>query len=144
MPATNAVPALPPPTDSPPAPPSPSPGAASPGAAPTGPKAWTAEDWQAVFTVAGPVIRLVVENWRWKVEQDAIAQRAWDDRVLHTLLLLIAFLGGLIVLMAWLTWQGRVSGDALLFLVGAVASWILFATQRYLFEKNEDEQRSFL
>jgi hypothetical protein len=56
----------------------------------------------------------------------------------------MGFLGGIIVLMAVLTWFGKVSGDALLFLVGAVASWVLFATQRYLFEGEEVEQKPLL
>jgi hypothetical protein len=123
----------------------PPPGAStSPPRTPPPAKPWTPEDWEAFLRVAGPIGKYLVESWKWKTDQDAKDREKWDQRVLWTLGILMAFLSGIIVLMAVLTWYGKVSGDALLFLVGAIASWILFATQRYLFEGEEPEQRPLL
>ena len=107
-------------------------------------KPWTEADWEAFLRVAGPLGKYLIDAWKWKTEQEATEREKWDKRVLGTLVLLMGFLGGIIVLMSVLTIYGKVSGDALLFLVGAMASWILFATQRYLFEGEEPEQRPLL
>jgi hypothetical protein len=92
----------------------------------------------------GPIGKYLIDAWKWKTEKEALQREKWNARVLWTLVLLMGFLGGIIVLMSVLTFYGKVSGDALLFLVGAVASWILFATQRYLFEGEEPEQKPLL
>ena len=107
-------------------------------------KQWTKEEIQNLLVVAGPIGKYLVEVWKWKTEQDTIREEKWDKRALQTLALLMGFLGGLIVLMSLLTFWGKVSGDALLFLVGAVASWILFTAQRYLFGGDEQETRPLL
>ena len=110
------------------------------GAAPPPPKppqGWTKKDWEDILTVAGPIGKYLVEAWKWKTERENEQDEKWDRRVQWTLVLLMSFLGGIVLLMSWLTVIGKVSGDALLFLVGAVASWILFATQRYLFGENQ-------
>jgi hypothetical protein len=51
----------------------------------------------------------------------------------HTLYALIAFLGGVILFMGFLTYSGRVSGDALLFLVGTVTGYVIVLIQRLIF-----------
>ena len=56
----------------------------------------------------------------------------------------MGFLGAIVLGMSYLTFYGKVSGEALLFLVGAVASWILFTVQRHLFESEPEEDDSFL
>jgi hypothetical protein len=107
-------------------------------------KPWTKEDLQNLLNAVGPIGKYLVDAWKWKTEQDAIQGEKWDKRALETLVLLMGFLGGLIILMSLLTIWGKVSGDALLFLVGAVASWILFAAQRYLFGGDEQETKPLL
>jgi hypothetical protein len=107
---------------------------------PKPPQGWTRKDWEEFLTVAGPIGRYLVDAWKWKTERENEQSDKWDQRVFRTLVLLMGFLGGIVLLMSWLTVTGKVSGDALLFLVGAVASWILFATQRYLFGDNEGSE----
>jgi hypothetical protein len=133
--------AIPPPAGAgPPAPLSKPP--VSPAAAPK--KEWSEADWEAFLRVAGPIGKYLVEAWKWKAAQDAVQEEQWDQRAFWTLVLLMGFLGSIIVLMSVLVVYGKVSGDALLFLVGAVASWILFASQRYLFESEEEDQKPLL
>lgn len=69
-----------------------------------------------------------------QAEREAKAEAAKRKHSLTVLVLLISFLGLIVLFMGLLTFWGKVSGDALLFLVGAVASWILFTVQRHLFE----------
>ena len=63
---------------------------------------------------------------------------------LTVLVVLILFLGLIVLFMGLLTYWGKVSGDALLFLVGAVASWVLFTVQRHLFESEPEEEEESL
>ena len=93
-----------------------------------------------MLTVAGPIGKYLIEAWKWKTERENEQGEKWDRRVFETLVLLMGFLGGIVLLMSWLTVIGKVSGDALLFLVGAVASWVLFATQRFLFGNGEGSE----
>lgn len=51
----------------------------------------------------------------------------------NTLYALIGFLGAVIAFMSILTYLGRVSGDALLFLVGTVTGYIIILIQRLIF-----------
>ncbi|SRR6266571_1535412 len=60
----------------------------------------------------------------------ATAQAKADWRVLGIFLGFLAFVVGLMV---WLTLNGRVSGDALLFLVGTISGYVLVIVQRHLF-----------
>jgi len=112
-------------------------GEGQPNAPPKLPQGWSPKDWEQFLSAAGPIGKYLVEAWKWKTERENEQSEKWDRRVSWTLALLMGFLGGIILLMSWLTVIGKVSGDALLFLVGAVASWILFATQRFLFRNGE-------
>ncbi len=60
--------------------------------------------------------------------ETAMAKADW--RVLGIFLGFLAFVVGLMV---WLTLNGRVSGDALLFLVGTISGYVLVIVQRHLF-----------
>lgn len=117
----------------------------SDGPNPKPPQSWSGKDWEDFLKVAGPIGKYLVDAWKWKTEKEAEQGEKWDRRVQWTLVLLMGFLGGIVLLMSWLVVIGKVSGDALLFLVGAVASWILFATQRFLFGGGEsNEERPLL
>jgi hypothetical protein len=56
-----------------------------------------------------------------------------DWWVLAIFLTFLAFVVGLVV---WLTLAGRVSGDALLFLVGTISGYVLVIVQRHLFPES--------
>src|SRR5438876_7622619 len=49
------------------------------------------------------------------------------------LAIFLGFLAFVVGLMVWLTLVGRVSGDALLFLVGTISGYVLVIVQRHLF-----------
>lgn len=51
----------------------------------------------------------------------------------HVLITLVVFLGAIIFFMSYLTLSGRVSGDALLFLVGTVTGYLIIFIQRLIF-----------
>ena len=107
-------------------------------------KQWTPEQIVALLQIVGLGVRYLGDLW-WKDRQEA--SRTEGLRRQHgfrTILVLMGFLGGIVLLMAYMTARGYVSGDALLFLVGAVASWILFAVQRHLFEASQDRDRPLL
>jgi len=63
-------------------------------------------------------------------------ERAQSESSWKVLALMMTFLGVVIALVAWLTYSGKVSGDALLFLVGTAAGYILAIVQRHLFPDN--------
>jgi uncharacterized membrane-anchored protein len=90
----------------------------------------------------GPVGKYLVETWKWKAQQDAELEAGRNRHAFHVMGLLLGFLSAVIALMAWLTYTGRVSGDALLFLVGTVSGVTLVMIQRYLFEAEPEESPS--
>jgi uncharacterized membrane-anchored protein len=104
----------------------------------------TPEDWARLVETFGPVGKWLGEQWRWKVEKDTEANALANKHALHVMIGLMGFLGGVIALMALLTYEGKVSGDALLFLVGTVSGVILVMIQRYLFEAEPEESSSIL
>ncbi len=63
--------------------------------------------------------------------ETAMAKADW--RVLAIFLGFLAFVVGLMV---WLTLGARVSGDALLFLVGTISGYVLVIVQRHLFPES--------
>jgi hypothetical protein len=87
------------------------------------------------------LLRGVRDFVKWNKEEDARREAAIRRHSLVVLGILIGFMATLIAGMSLLVYWGKVSGDALLFLVGTVSGWILFTAQRYLFrsEASEDE-----
>lgn len=79
-----------------------------------------------------------------EAERKAKRQAGLRKHSLTVLVVLIVFLGLIILFMGLLTIWGKVSGDALLFIVGAVASWVLFTVQRHLFETEPDDESDSL
>lgn len=122
----------------------PPPGPPGGGGPRTGNKPLSPEDWAKLVEVFGPVGKYLVESWRWKVEQDAKIEVVRTRHAFHVMGMLMGFLGGVIALMAWLTYTGRVSGDALLFLVGTVSGVTLVMIQRYLFEAEPADDSGIL
>jgi hypothetical protein len=94
---------------------------------------WTAGDWLSLFEKLIPFadryLKLKEGELQHERELESVqARSAW-----RVLAILMAFLGAVIALMSWLTFSGKVSGDALLFLVGTAAGYILALVQRQLF-----------
>ena len=55
---------------------------------------------------------------------------------------MLAFLLGIVALMATLTWVGKVSGDALLFLAGTITGYIVIMVQNLTHPLFEEEPTS--
>jgi len=68
-----------------------------------------------------------------KQNHEQAIERVQAESGWKVLAIMMAFLAGVIAVMSWLTFSGRVSGDALLFLVGTVAGYMLAIVQRHLF-----------
>lgn len=94
---------------------------------------WTASDWLNLIDRLGPY----ADRWLRLEEQKLLHERALEaaqSRSAWRILgILMAFLLAVIAAMSWLTYEGKVSGDALLFLVGTTAGYILALAQRHLF-----------
>ncbi len=60
----------------------------------------------------------------------------------HVLFTLVLFLGAVIAFMSYLTLTGRVSGDALLFLVGTVTGYVIVFIQRLIFGTGSNSEAS--
>jgi uncharacterized membrane-anchored protein len=100
----------------------------------------TPDDWASLVDTFGPVGKWLGEQWRWKVERDAEETREGNKHTFRLILSLMIFLGALVALVSLLTYYGKVSGDALLFLVGTVSGVVLAIIQRYLFEAEPEEE----
>ena len=68
-----------------------------------------------------------------KQRHEQALEQAQSESSWKVLAILIIFLGVIIAVMSWLTFADKVSGDALLFLVGTVAGYVLAIVQRHLF-----------
>jgi len=103
----------------------------------TPPRPWTPEEIQSFVGVLATAaerlgdkyIAFSREKWLHEVAMENATSKA-DWKVLAILML---FLGVVIALMVGLVLAGRVSGDALLFLVGTVSGYIFALVQRHLF-----------
>ncbi len=89
-------------------------------------------------------LRGVRDVLKWSRERDIEQEEKRRNHSFKVLVTLMGFLGAIVLGMSLLVYYGKVSGDALLFLVGAVASWILFTVQRHLFESEPDEEEGGL
>jgi hypothetical protein len=117
----------------------------NPGGGPPPPnRPLTPNDWEQLVDTFGPVGKWLGEQWRWKVEKDVEETQRTNKHTFRVIVSLMGFLAGIIVLMAALTYYGRVSGDALLFLVGTVSGVVLVMIQRYLFEAEPEDSSSIL
>ncbi|MDE1868218.1 MAG: hypothetical protein KGI08_10985 [Thaumarchaeota archaeon] len=94
---------------------------------------WTPENINTVFQgLLGLAEKyLLFRDNNAKHEADIIKATSKHDR--RIIFSLLAFLGSVIMVMAWLTWSGKVSGDALLFAVGLTIGYIFALIQRFLF-----------
>lgn len=131
---------VPPPPGEPPN--EPPPGFAGPPPPPGGPRL-TPDDVVRLILALGPAGKYIIESLKWKVQQDTDRERARARHSSTIIGTLFTFLGAVIGLMTWLTYAGKVSGDALLFLVGTVSGATLIMIQRHLFETEPEDSGVF-
>lgn len=108
---------------------------------------WTPELVEKLLNVLSPWVNLP-DKWMGYKQKEAEtkikhlqAESEADDKYIqatakhnrNTLYALIMFLGGVIFFMGILTYFGRISGDALLFLVGTVTGYVIIIIQRLIF-----------
>ncbi|MGD0070142.1 MAG: hypothetical protein ABSB71_01090 [Candidatus Bathyarchaeia archaeon] len=105
-------------------------------------KGWTSEDWKNMIDAVAPLIQ---EWFQLQKEKEASYERRINSLSKHNRRLsisLITFLLVVVGLMSVLTIYGKVSGDALLFLVGTVTGYVVIMIQNLtqpLFESKEED-----
>jgi hypothetical protein len=102
-------------------------------------KQFTIDDWAQLIQMGEPVLKFLADKWEAYEKRGYEADERSQRHTIRVLGVLMGFLGGIIVLVAWLTYEGKVSGDALLFLIGTVAGVILSMVQRHLFSVGPEE-----
>jgi hypothetical protein len=91
------------------------------------------------------LLRGIRDYSKWEREKAISQEQARQKHSFRVLMVLMLFLGSILIGVSALVYYGKVSGDALLFLIGTVTSWILYTVQRHLFESEpEEKNESFL
>jgi predicted RNA-binding Zn-ribbon protein involved in translation (DUF1610 family) len=91
---------------------------------------WTPEQVESLIKLVDTLASKYITYREKEADAD---QRALNTATRHSIILtviLATFLGIIVALMSDLTYLGRVSGDALLFLVGTITGYILIFIQR--------------
>ena len=94
---------------------------------------WTASDWMNFFDKLIPFADRFLKLKEGELQHERAMDASYARSAWFVLGILMAFLAAVIALMSWLTFSGKVSGDALLFLVGTAAGYVLALVQRQLF-----------
>jgi hypothetical protein len=92
-------------------------------------RGWTPEDWKTLVEAVQPLLQMWIE---YQKNKDASSERKLNSLSQHNRRLsisLIIFLIAVVGLMSGLTLFGKVSGDALLFLVGTVTGYVVIMIQ---------------
>jgi hypothetical protein len=105
-------------------------------------RGWTRDDYESLLRLA---MELLGKNLADKIltykKDDAESRRRYFESVSthnrRMIYVLIGFLIGVVGFMSYLTWYGKVSGDALLFLVGTITGYIILSVQRLVFPSEE-------
>lgn len=94
---------------------------------------WTPETIRAVLESLAPFADkfLLFKNQESTQDNRFVESTSKHDRRVITILLI--FLGSVIMGMIWLTWVGKVSGDALLFAVGLIIGYVFALITRFIF-----------
>jgi len=106
------------------------------------PTGWTPEDVEALIRLGMEFLGTnLADKYLTYKKNDAEARRHYFESVSthnrRMIYLLIAFLTGIVAFMSFLSWYGKVSGDALLFLVGTITGYIIISVQRLVFPSEE-------
>jgi hypothetical protein len=94
---------------------------------------WTATDWLALIDKLVPFVDRYLALEEKKLAHERALEQAAAKSSWNVLAVLMTFLAVVVALMTWLTFAGKVSGDALLFLVGTAVGSILALVYRQLF-----------
>ena len=100
---------------------------------PDKPSPWTPEMVQAILSGVAPLADRYIALKEKEFQHMVALERATSKAAWWVLLILMAFLAVVIALMVALVLVDRVSGDALLFLVGTVSGYVFAIVQRHLF-----------
>ena len=100
---------------------------------PDKPSPWTPEMVRAIIDGLRPLGERWMALQERRYEHELNLERATSKAAWWVLAILMVFLSVVISLMVGLVLVGKVSGDALLFLVGTVSGYILAMVQRHLF-----------
>jgi hypothetical protein len=103
------------------------------GPAASTPTPQTRPDWASLLVSLLPFVDRYLKLQEGKQNHEQAIERVQAESGWRVLAIMMAFLAGVIAVMSWLTFAGKVSGDALLFLVGTVAGYMLAIVQRQLF-----------
>jgi hypothetical protein len=103
---------------------------------------WTPKDVEALFRLGIEAFGTnLADKYLTFKKNDAEARRHYFESVSthnrRMIYVLIVFLIGVVGFMSFLTWFEKVSGDALLFLVGTVTGYIILSVQRLVFPSEE-------
>jgi hypothetical protein len=103
---------------------------------------WTPKDVEALIRLGMEFLGTnLADKYLTYKKNDAEAKRHYFESVSthnrRMICLLIAFLTGIVAFMSFLSWYGKVSGDALLFLVGTITGYIIISVQRLVFPSEE-------
>ena len=100
---------------------------------PEKPSPWTPEMVRAIIDGLRPLGERFMDLQERRYEHELNLERATSKAAWWVLAILMVFLSVVISLMVWLVFSNKVSGDALLFLVGTVSGYVLAMVQRHLF-----------
>ncbi|MCL4436017.1 MAG: hypothetical protein M1503_08855 [Thaumarchaeota archaeon] len=101
---------------------------------------WTPQNLKEFVEAVIPLAEKYIQYK--KDESEATARRlsavgVHNRRLSYSLLL---FMIGLVGLMTYLTWVGKVSGDALLFLAGTITGYVILMIQKLVFPLIEEPE----
>lgn len=97
---------------------------------PNQPHQWTPEEVEALIRLVDTLASKYITFKEKEAQADNQTLKTVTKHSLILTVILATFLGAIVGLMSALTYVGRVSGDALLFLVGTITGYILLFIQR--------------
>ena len=100
---------------------------------PDKPSPWTPEMVKTILDGVTPLADRFINLKEKEFDHNVKMEKATSKAAWWILFILMVFLGSIIGLVSWLVVLGKVSGDALLFLIGTVAGYVLAMVQRHLF-----------
>jgi hypothetical protein len=103
---------------------------------------WTREDVEVLLKLAMDFLGTnLADKYLTYKKNDAESRRHYFESVSNhnrkMIYVLMLFLVGIVGFMSLLTWYEKVSGDALLFLVGTITGYIIISVQRLVFPSEE-------
>ncbi len=106
------------------------------------PTGWNPEDVETLIRLGMELLGTnLADKYLTYKKNDAEARRHYFESVSthnrRMIYVLIIFLTGIVGFMSLLTWFGKTSGDALLFLVGTITGYIIISVQRLVFPSEE-------